>query len=384
MATEAEIGMLTAAANGAAPRPRRPIPIYQPDLSGNERRYVLECLDSTWISSNGPFTARFEAEFARVLGLPHAIAVVNGTAALHLAMRSLNIGPGDEVIVPTLTYIASVNTIVQAGAKPVFVDSRLSDWLMDPAAIESRITPGTKAIMAVHLYGAACDMEALRRIATERGLLLIEDCAEALGTTSGGRPVGTFGDVACFSFYGNKTVTTGEGGMVATRSAALSDRLRLLKNQAQDPERRYWHAELGYNYRMTNICAAIGLAQLERLPDTLARKRAIAAKYRALLHGSPLACQQPAAAVSSSEWLLSVLLPDDVDRDDVAAFMIERGIDTRPVFYCAHQMPMYRAGQSFPKAENISRRGLSLPSFPTLNDADIEFVVDMLKAGLRH
>jgi perosamine synthetase len=358
------------------------IPIYRPDLSGNERRYVLECLDSTWISSNGSFVGRFEAEFARVVEIPHAITVANGTVALHLALHALGIGPGDEVIVPTFSYIACVNTIVQAGAKPVFVDSLSSDWLIDPADVERKMTSRTKAIMAVHLYGAICDMELLRKIAAQHGLLLVEDCAEALGATLGGRPAGTFGDVACYSFYGNKTVTTGEGGMVTTNDDKLAARLRLLKNQGQDPQYRYWHTELGFNYRLTNICAAIGLAQIERLATIMARKRAIADLYRHLLGSESMSFQKANSAVASSEWLFSVLMPEGVDRERVAVFLEDNGIETRPVFNCAHLMPMYATRNSFPNAEDISRRGMSLPSFPGLQDSDIERIVDLLKAAV--
>jgi perosamine synthetase len=358
------------------------IPVYRPDLSGNERRYVLECLDSSWISSNGAFNARFEAEFARAADIPHAVTVTNGTVALHLALHSLGIGPGDEVIVPTFTYISCVNTIVQTGARPIFVDSRLSDWLIDPDEVNAKITERTKAIMVVHLYGAVCEMNALQKIASQRGLLLVEDCAEALGATFSGRHVGTFGDIACFSFFGNKTVTTGEGGMVATRNAELAARLRLLKNQGQDPGRRYWHTELGFNYRMTNICAAIGLAQIERLPTILARKRAIGDKYRALLSACPVKCQTPCAAVASSEWLFSVLLPKGVERDRVAASLADNGIETRPVFHCAHKLPMYCSKESFPNAEAIAESGISLPSFPGLIDSDIERIVETLKLSL--
>lgn len=359
------------------------IPLYRPDLSGNERRYVLECLDSTWISSNGSFVGRFEKEFARTVDIPHAVTVANGTVALHLALHGLGIGPGDEVIVPTFTYISCVNTIVQTGAKPVFVDSLPSDWLMDPDDVERKITARTKAIMAVHLYGAVCDMGPLQKIAARRGLLLVEDCAEALGATLAGRQAGTFGDVACFSFYGNKTVTTGEGGMVTTKKAELAARLRFLKNQGQDPQRRYWHTELGFNYRMTNICAAIGLAQIERVEDIVARKRAIAGLYRDLIGNSPITCQKPNPAVVSSEWLFSVLLPAGVERDRVAGFLADNGVETRPVFHCAHQMPMYLLRASFAQAEEISQRGISLPSFPGLHDSDVEGIVDLLKASLR-
>ena len=224
-----------------SPGPLPVLPVYRPDLSGNERAYVLECIDTSWISSNGSFTGRFEQAVAEATGAAHAIAVCNGTVALHLALHVLGLGPGDEVIVPTFTYIASVNTIVQTGATPVFAESRRSDWLIDVDDVERRITPRTKAILPVHLYGYACDMPALQALAARHGLAIIEDAAEALGTTLGGRHVGTFGDVGTFSFFGNKAVTTGEGGMVVANDADLAQRLRQAKGQGQSLTRRYWH-----------------------------------------------------------------------------------------------------------------------------------------------
>ncbi|MDQ6781234.1 MAG: DegT/DnrJ/EryC1/StrS aminotransferase family protein, partial [Candidatus Eremiobacteraeota bacterium] len=247
----------------------RRIPVYQPDLSGNERRYVLECVESSWISSIGEFIGRFEGAVAQLTGARHAIAVCNGTVALHLALHCLDVGPGDEVIVPTFTYISSVNTIAQTGATPVFVDAQETDWNLDSGAIQARITPRTKAIMAVHIYGVPCAMQVIRPLADAHGLRIVEDCAEALGSRIGGRHVGTFGDVGTFSFFGNKTVTTGEGGMLITDDDALAARLRLVKGQGQSLTRRYWHEELGFNYRMTNIAAAIGAAQMERVDDIL-------------------------------------------------------------------------------------------------------------------
>ena len=359
------------------------IPVYRPDLSGNERRYVLECLDTTWISSLGGFIERFEAAVRAATGADHAIGLCNGTVALHLALHCLGVGPGDEVIVPTFTYIASVNTIAQCGAMPVFADCREGDWLLDPADAAARVTPRTKAIIPVHLYGAACDMRALGALAQRRGLGVVEDCAEAFGTTVDGRHVGTFGDVGTFSFFGNKTITTGEGGMVVSRDEALAERMRMVRGQGQSPTRRYWHEVLGFNYRMTNIVAAIGLAQIERLDAILARKRAIAARYEALLRGLPVAFQRPMDGVESSHWLVSVLLPPGADRDAVQRDMAARGVDTRPVFYCAHEMPMYAKGERFPVAESIAARGLSLPSYPMLEDADLDRVADALGAALR-
>jgi perosamine synthetase len=359
------------------------IPVYRPDLSGNEKRYVLDCLDTTWISSLGGYIERFEAAVRAATGADHAIGLCNGTVALHLALHCLGVGPGDEVIVPTFTYIASVNTIAQCGATPVFADCREGDWLLDPDDAASRATPRTKAILPVHLYGAACDMRALGALAEGRGLGVVEDCAEAFGTTIDGRHVGTFGDVGTFSFFGNKTITTGEGGMVIAQDEALAERMRVVRGQGQSTTRRYWHEVLGFNYRMTNIVAAIGLAQIERLEAILARKRAVAARYEALLRGLPVAFQRPMDGVESSHWLVSVLLPPGADRDEVQRDMAARGVDTRPVFFCAHQMPMYAKGERFPVAEDIAARGLSLPSYPTLEDADLDRVADALGEALR-
>lgn len=358
------------------------IPIYQPDLSGNERRYVLDCVDSGWVSSIGKYTNQFEQMLCDYTGSTHAAAVSNGTVALHLALHCLDIGPGDEVIVPSFTYIASVNTIAQTGAVPVFVDSRPGDWLIDLDDVRAKITPRTKAIMAVHLYGSVCDMPALVSLAAEKGLKVVEDCAEALGSTLHGTHVGLFGDVGTFSFFGNKTVTTGEGGMVVTRDEALAARMRKVKGQGQSLERRYWHDEIGFNYRMTNICAAIGVAQMERIDPILERKRQIAQLYRAELTGGPFEFQRPIDGVVSSDWLVSLLLPAGTDRDEVMKRLAERGVDSRPVFYCAHHMPMYRTGGSHPVAEDIAARGISLPSYPGLTDEQVVSICEKLSSAL--
>ena len=365
---------------GEVPHPV--IKLYRPDLSGNERKYVLECIDTSWISANGVFVSRFEQAFAKITGASHAIAVSNGTVALHLALHALGIGPGDEVIVPSFTYIASVNTIAQTGATPIFVESRLNDWLLDPDDVARKITPRTKALMIVHLYGAMCNMTALCKLAERHHLVIVEDCAEAFGCTFKGRHAGTFGTIGSFSFFGNKTITTGEGGMLVTDDAHLADRLRLLKGQGQSPGKHYWHTEMGFNYRMTNICAAIGLAQIERLSSILARKRAIAAQYRQHLCDAPVTFQDRSPHVESSEWLVTVLLPDGMDRDQVMQSMEIDAIETRPVFYCAHHMPMYSVPLFLPVAEQISRRGISLPSYPQLTEGEVARVSCSLCAAV--
>lgn len=356
------------------------IPVYTPDLSGNEKKYVLDALESGWISSIGAYVDKFEKSLAEETGFRNVIAVCNGTVALHLAIHCLDIGPGDEVIVPTFTYIASVNTIAQTGAKPVFVDVQASDWLMDPEQIERKITSKTKAIMPVHLYSGLCD-DRVNELARQHGLSIIEDCAEALGSNRSGRHAGIGADVATFSFFGNKTVTTGEGGAVASNNDALAARMRKVKGQGQSLTRRYWHDELGFNYRMTNIAAAVGVAQMERFSQIVERKQHIASLYRSHLNGFPFDFQKPSGDVTSNEWLVSLLLPDGSDRDLIMAEMAANGVDTRPVFYCAHHMPMYFSEERFPIAENIASRGISLPSYPGLTDDDIERVCDVLKSA---
>jgi perosamine synthetase len=276
------------------------IPVYQPSLGGREKEYVNQCLDTTWISSKGEFISRFEQGFAKFIGAEHATTVNNGTVAIHLALEALGIKAGDEVIVPTLTYIASVNTIAQTGATPVFVDSIEETWQIDPADVRRKITPKTRAVMVVHLYGLPCDMDEIMKICQEHNLLLVEDCAEAFGTYYKGQHVGTFGDVATFSFFGNKTITTGEGGMVVVKDESVARRAFHLKNQGVSQSREYWHDILAYNYRMTNICAAIGLAQLERAPEILAQKRQIAQWYSEGLEGLPLKVHREQADTTHS------------------------------------------------------------------------------------
>lgn len=350
------------------------IPVYQPYLIGRAKEYVNRCLDSTWISSRGEFINLFENGFAEYIGVEQATSVCNGTVAIHLALAALGIGPGDEVIVPTLTYIASVNTILQTGATPVFVDSLATTWQMDPEDVRRKITGKTRAVMAVHLYGQPCDMTALVDICREHRLYLVEDCAEAFGSYFDGRHVGTFGDIASFSFFGNKTITTGEGGMVVARDKALLDRARHLKNQGVSPTREYWHDELAYNYRMTNICAAIGLAQLEEADAILARKRQVAAWYAEHLCGLPLEIHSEAPGTVHSFWMLSILLNDAARRQPLRDYLKQCGIETRPAFHPAHHIPHCRRDAVFPVAESLSARGINLPSYPALSQQDVQFV----------
>ncbi|MES2536074.1 MAG: DegT/DnrJ/EryC1/StrS aminotransferase family protein [Pseudomonadota bacterium] len=350
------------------------IPVYQPYLTGREKEYVNQCLDSSWISSKGEFIVRFEHQFAHYVEARHATGVCNGTVAIHLALAALGLGPGDEIIVPTLTYIASVNTIVQTGATPVFVDSVRATWQMDPADIVRKITPRTRAVMAVHLYGLPCDMEQLVNICKEHKLYLIEDCAEAFGTYYNNQHVGSFGDIASFSFYGNKTITTGEGGMVVTSNPELFEKACHLKTQGVSRVREYWHDIVAYNYRMTNICAAIGLAQLEHADAILEKKRRIAGWYREELQGLPLKTHDEIDGTRHSYWMCSILLNHGMQRQPLREHLKAAGIETRPLFYPAHTLPPYAANSSFPVAESLSARGINLPSYPALTHADVQEV----------
>lgn len=362
------------------------IPVYQPNLSGNEKQYVNECLDTTWISSKGKFIEQFEEKYAEYIGVNYATSVSNGTTAVHLCCLALGIGKGDEVIVPTFTYIASVNPIKYMGATPVFVDSLRDSWQMDPEDIRRKITPRTKAIIAVHLYGCPCDMHAIMKIADEHDVHVIEDCAEAIGSCIDGQKVGSFGDISAFSFFGNKTITTGEGGMVVTNNPELFDLVRRMKGQGLAMYRTYWHDILGYNFRMTNICSAIGLAQLERIDEILMRKIALAKRYDNLLRGLPVETHKaPSDAFLHTYWMYSILLPEG-KRDTVMNQLQENGIETRPLFFPVHTMPIYSENnfETHPICHEIARRGLNLPSWPELSDSQLELVVQNLKKALNN
>jgi len=353
------------------------IPVYRPELGGNEMAYVRQCLESTWISSKGEFIDRFQSDFARFIEAEHAIAVSNGTVALHLAMLGLGLGPGDEVIVPSLTYVAAVNAISYVGATPVFADADAQTWQVDPAHVARLITHRTKAILAVHTYGQACDLEALGALCRKHGLRLIEDCAEAFGTRIGGRHVGTFGDVATFSFFGNKTVTTGEGGMVVSRDAQVHALICKLRGQGLAGDKEYWHDVIGYNYRMTNICAAIGVAQMERADELIGRKRELAAAMRAAMAGLPLSFHLEQPGTTHSFWMISALAESEAARDGLRRALRLAGVETRPVFHPAHTLPMYAKGQAgLDVSVDLARRGLNFPSWPGLTDKQVAEIAD--------
>lgn len=359
------------------------LPVYSPYLGGNVKCYVNECIDTGWVSSRGSFVDRFEKQFAETLGVRDSVSVSNGTVALHLALMALGICSGDEVIVPTFTYIASVNTIIQAGAIPIFVDALDGSLHMDPSAVESSVTSRTKAVMAVHLYGDCCDMDRLSDICTRYGIYLIEDAAEAFGVTWRGRPAGTFGDVSTFSFFGNKTITTGEGGAVLARDPIVLSRCRSMRSQSVSPTREYWHEGLGFNYRMTNIQAAIGLAQLEESEWILSRKRDLAALYRIGLAGLPLRMHDPLPPVHSNFWMVSILVESLEVRNQLRQFLLRNKIETRPFFNPAHMMPHCIDNRAFPVAENISSTGINLPSYPMLTEFDISRITTTISLFFR-
>ncbi len=353
------------------------IPIAEPLLGEAELNNVIEAVKSGWISSKGKFISEFEEGFARYCGVKYGIATSSGTTALHLALEALGIGKGDEVIVPTLTFIATANVVTFTGAKPVFVDCHPKYWCMDPNKIEEKITPRTKAIIPVHLYGHPCDMDLINAIARAHTLRVVEDAAEAHGAEYKGQRVGAFSDIACFSFYGNKIITTGEGGICLTNDAEVALKLQILRDHGKNPNRAYWHDVIGFNYRMTNLQAAVGVAQIEKIDMLIERKRQLAKWYADALEdlhrdvGLTLPSEMPWA--KNVYWMYSILLSEESSftRDEVAAKLQERGIETRPLFYPLHTMPPYRNYGSFPIAEDVSQKGLSLPSGFNIGKAEV-------------
>jgi perosamine synthetase len=368
------------------------IPVNEPLLDGNERKYLLECLDTGWISSEGPFVSRFETEFAACVGRKHAIAVANGSMALDAGMAALGLEPGAEVLMPSFTIISCATAIVRAGCVPVAIDADAVTWNMDPALIEAAITPRTRAIMVVHIYGLPCDMAPILEIAARHQLKIIEDAAEMHGQTYEGKPCGSFGDLSIFSFYPNKHVTTGEGGMIVTDSDELAAECRGLRNLHFIAERRFVHEKLGWNMRMTNMQAALGVAQLERLPEFVQRKREIGLLYNELLQGMP-GVQLPKERTSYAEciyWVYGLVLSEDLDFDAREAMkrLAKHGIGTRPFFWPMHEQPVFQKMGLFkdahcPVAERIARRGFYIPSGMALNEAQIREVAQIVREVIR-
>ncbi|MGE5223978.1 MAG: DegT/DnrJ/EryC1/StrS family aminotransferase [Omnitrophica WOR_2 bacterium] len=362
------------------------IPVSEPLLSGKELEYVSECIKSGWVSSLGHYIQDFEGQFARFCGSKYGVAVSNGTTALHLALVSLGIGPGDEVILPSLTFIATANAVRYTGASPVFADSEKETWNIDPQDISRRITRRTRAIIPVHIYGHPVDMDPILALAEEHHLQVIEDAAEAHGARYKGRRVGSLGKVGTFSFYGNKIITTGEGGLLTTSDGDLDARARFLRDHAMSSEKRYWHTDVGYNYRMTNIQAALGVAQMERIEEFIERKRWIAHTYNQLLENVPGISLPPEAEWAFSVyWMYSILVTEKypLNRDGLMEKLRSKNVDSRPFFYPIHVQPPYQCSESLPVAERLSQQGINLPSAVTLTEQDIERVAAIIRSGSR-
>ena len=364
------------------------IPVNEPLLDGNEKKYLMECVETGWVSSEGPFVKQFEDAFAERVNRKFAISVCNGSAALEVAITALDIRENDEVILPAFTIISCAAPIVRAGAIPVVIDSDPQTWNIDVAKIEERITKRTKAIMVVHIYGLPVDMEPILALAKKYNLKVIEDAAEAIGQTYNGKSCGSFGDISAFSFYPNKHITTGEGGMVTTDNEELAQRCLGLRNLCFQPERRFVHEQLGWNFRMTNMQAALGLAQLERLDEHIKRKRQIGRLYNQLLADVP-GLQLTLTHTDYAEniyWVYGLVIKEDIDFD-AKEVMIKLGkhkIGTRPFFWPMHEQPVFRKmglyrGESFPIAERLARRGFYVPSGLSLTDRQIQRVVQCIK-----
>lgn len=353
-------------------------PVTSPSLSGNELKYLTDAFLSNWISSTGQYIIRFEKEFAQYCGVNYGVATSNGTTALHLALVALGIGPGDEVIIPDLTFAATINAVLYTGAIPVIVDVEEASWCICPQSIEKHLTPKTKAIIPVHLYGQPAEMDAIMKIAKKHNLFVVEDCAEAHGAEINGKKVGSFGHINCFSFFGNKIITTGEGGMCVTSDEGLNHKLRVFRDHGMNKERRYWHDYVGFNYRMTNLQAAIGCAQLERIAEMLDKRKTCEQMYKVgLNHFKSIEfqkCDIPGRLKVT--WLVSFLLKG-VSRDTVIANLKKNAIDARPFFFPLTKMEIYKQyGKACPNSEKLSQIGMNLPTY--INHTETEKVIKVL------
>ncbi len=366
------------------------IPVNEPLLDGRELEYVSECVRTGWISSAGRFIEEFEAKWAAYCGMPYGVAVSNGTVALEVAAVCLDLQPGDEVILPTFTIISCAQAVIYAGGTPVLVDADPATWCMDVGQVEAKITPRTRAIMPVHIYGHPVDMAPLWALAERHGLAIIEDAAEAHGATCYGRRCGGLGDLSCFSFYANKIITTGEGGMVLAKDRRLAERVRSLRNLCFRPERRFYHTELGNNFRLTNLQAAIGVAQIERIEVLLARKRRMGQRYTELLAGIPgIALPIERSWATNVYWMFGLVLDEatGLDAAELARRLKAQGVETRPFFLGMHEQPalwdrgLFR-GERYPVAERIARQGLYLPSGLTLTDEQMVAVTAAVRDAL--
>ncbi len=357
--------------------PNKFIPISEPSITKREIAYVTKAVKSGWVSSLGEYITQFEEQFADFTGTKYAVSCSNGTVALHLALVSAGIKQRDEVIVPDLTFVATANAVRYVGAIPVFADINPKTWCIEPHSIKKMITSRTKAIVPVHLYGYPSEMKVINEIAVEHGLTVIEDAAEAHGASINKKRVGSFGKCGVFSFYGNKIITTGEGGMITTNDQILHDRAKYLRDHAMSKTKRYWHTELGYNYRITNIQAALGLAQLHRIDSIIKKKMKIFSWYKKYLGQSELFSLNPEKkGITNVFWMVSILLSEKVkiDRDELMKKLREKNIDTRPFFYPISQLPMYNTGVINPLAYDISKRGINFPSSFNLSEESVQYI----------
>ena len=361
------------------------IPVNEPLLNGNEKKYLCECIDTGWISSEGPFVREFEEKMSATVGRKYGIAVSNGTAALEVAAQALGIAEGDEVIMPTFTIISCAMAVTKLGAIPVFVDSDLHTWNMNVDEIEAKITPRTKAIMVVHIYGLPVEFDKILALADKYNLKIIEDAAEMHGQNYRGKPCGSFGDISTFSFYPNKHITTGEGGMAVTDDAELAERCRLIRNLCFKKDARYVHDEISDNYRFTNLQAAIGLAQLERLNEFVERKRAMGKYYTERLRGIKglLLPVEKAPYADNIYWVYGLVLDKDIqiDNKDMQKLLAREGIGSRTFFWCMHEQPVYRnkgmfSEEAYPNAEYLARKGFYVPSGLALTKEQMDKVID--------
>jgi len=353
------------------------IPIYKPEMGREEEEEVLNAIRSGWISSMGPSVRKFEEKFSAYIGRKYGVATSNGTTALHLAISALGIKEGDEVIVPDLTFISPINAVIYNRARPVIVDVEEENWGLDPAKVRDAITDKTKAIIVVHLYGNPAKVSELKELAEETGVYLIEDCAEAHGAEYERTKIGNFGDIACFSFYANKVITTGEGGMCINDDEEIYKRMQILRDHGMTKEKRYWHEVVGYNYRMAGLPAALGLAQLNKIDKFIERKREIAKLYQELL-GDVVSVQRDPPRGKSIYWLFSILTEK---RDLLAEYLMRHEIESRRFFYPAHIMPLYKqfSKYNYIVSEKLSKLGLNLPSFPSLSANEIEFITERIR-----
>ena len=363
------------------------IPVNEPLFNGNEKKYLNQCIDDAWISSEGAFVKEFEEKFSSYIGLKYGVAVCNGTVALETALAAAGIKKGDEVIMPTFTIISCAIAAIRLGAKPVLVDSEPETWNMDVNQIEPKIISKTKAIMPVHIYGHPVDMDPVMELAEKYNLKVIEDAAEVHGALYKGKKAGSIGEVGCFSFYANKIITTGEGGMVVTDNEEIAENARAYRNLCFKPERRFYHTELGYNFRMTNLQAAVGVAQLEQIDRFIELRRANARKYTDRLK-KIVGIKTPVEKEGAKNvyWMYAVELSEDqsINAAQMAQHLAEKGIATRPFFLGLHEQPVFHKmglfiGEQYPIAERIARQGLYLPSGHTLTDEQINYICDAIE-----